>query len=399
MLDKPPTASPLGDPGDRPPRRTDVLAWAICRSYALLPILVTPLLGGVLAWVPGGELWAWVLPALAIGTMAFRFTEVPASWWRTLATFVVHAGALSIPALILPASPWSLLWGFILESAVVTVIIALTSRVPSLSRTLDLPLSPDIFTGAVLIALFYLPVALRSTGARKRPAFAPHQSHAPTVSVILTAYQEESTIRTCVRSIRRGIREARRRLPLGTTRLVLAVNESDRETIWKALEAGVDRVLFCPPGKLQAHHHAMAEDTADIIVAADGDRGYDRQWLFRLLSPLFQDSRVVATLGETRDLGGGLSGSALSRSVLTLPNNGGNAAFYREGYLRIPFDSGVDQFKHRELWLEEEFAFGLRLRELGRVVHVPDSHSCELRPYGLFRVMARHLLGRRLRTF
>lgn len=331
--------------------------------------------------------------------MALRFPEFPSSWWKALATFVVYAGALSVPALFLPRSPWSLLWGFLAESVVVALVIAATSRVPFLSRTLDLPLIPDVFAGATLIALFYIPVALRSAGARKRPGFSPPQSQASTVSVILTAFHEELTIRTSVRSIRRGIRDARRRLPLSSVRLVLAVGEDDRETARKAREAGVDEVLFCPPGKLRARHHAMVLDTADIIVAADGDRGYDRNWLYRLLSPLFEDPEVVATLGETRDLGGGLSGSALSRSVLTLPNNGGNAAFYRNMYLRIPFVAEVDQFKHRHLWREEEFAFGLRLREMGRVVHVPDSHSCELRPYGLFRVMARHLWGRRLRTF
>jgi hypothetical protein len=356
-------------------------------------------LGGILAWIPRGEIWAWVLSTLAVITMAWKFQEFPASWGKALATLVVYAGGLSIPALLLPASPWSLLWGSLLELAVVAAVIALTSRIPLLSRTLDLPLIPDVFTGGILTALFYLPVVLRSARTRKRSAYSPPQPPAPTLAVILTAYQEEETIRTCVRSIRRGLREARRRLPLGATRLVLAVSESDRETIREAREAGVDQVLFCPPGKIRARHHAMVEEDADIIVAADGDRGYDRRWLVRLLAPLLRDSRVVATLGETRDLGGGLSGSALSRSVLTLPNNGGNAAFYREVYLRIPFHPGVDQFKHRQLWLEEEFAFGLRLRGLGRVVHVPDSHSCELRPYGLFRVMARHLWGRRLRTF
>ena len=72
---------------------------------------------------------------------------------------------------------------------------------------------------------------------------------------------------------------------------------------------------------------------------------------------------------------------------------------FRAAYLQSPFDLTVNQFAHKDLWTEEEFLGGLRLRRLGRVAYVGAARAAELRPYGTWQVLARHLWGRRLRTF
>jgi glycosyltransferase involved in cell wall biosynthesis len=290
-----------------------------------------------------------------------------------------------------------MLWGFCVELGVAIIIVTACTRWELLGRHLEPSLFPDILTGMILVGLFGLPIFLRGRRqARGQGGIIPLH---PSVAIIVAAHQEAETIRACIRSLRRGVRRARKDLPLGEVRVVLAVSLDDEATASAALKAGVDKVIPTPPGKLSARHHSIQKAEADIIVAADGDRGYDREWLVRLLKPLLGDPRIVATMGETRDRGGTFSGSALVRSLLKLPFNGGNAAFSRKTYLAVPFNLGLNESRHRELWVEEEFDFGLRLRALGRVAHIPDSYSCELRPYGLFRVMTRHLLGRRLRTF
>ncbi|MFC1791559.1 hypothetical protein ACFL0I_03735, partial [Gemmatimonadota bacterium] len=236
-FDSEPAASPEGGL-EECTRPRDVLAWTICRSYALLPIFITPILGGVLTWIPTGEAWAWALTGGAVLVMASRFREFSLSWRRVLATAVVYAIALSIPAVLLPRSPGSLLWGFLVESAIMVMVIAATNRTPLLARNLDLLLLPDVITSVVLIALFHFPVSFRSKRRRDRPVGSVPERARPSIAVVLTAYQEEATIRTSVRSIRRAVREAQRRLSLASVRLVLAVTDTDQVTIRKAREAG-----------------------------------------------------------------------------------------------------------------------------------------------------------------
>jgi hypothetical protein len=161
----------------------------------------------------------------------------------------------------------------------------------------------------------------------------------------------------------------------------------------------VDEVFAAPPGKLSARHAATLAVSADLIVAADGDRAYPRTWLLGLLGALAANERAVAVLGETANEGSGMSASALTRHLLHIPMNAGNSVYFRRTYLEAPYDIAINQFRHAEIWCEEEFLFSLRLARLGAIVHTTEAQSFELRPYPVLDQLSRHLFGRRLRTF
>jgi glycosyltransferase involved in cell wall biosynthesis len=254
-------------------------------------------------------------------------------------------------------------------------------------------LFPDVLTGLFLSAGFYAPVRLLG---RERKA---HETARPPfdVVIVLCAFQEEATIDESIASIKAAVDRLQGSALVNRVRLVL-VDSSPEETTRARMASRVDRVIEGHAGKLSARHQAILAETADIVVAADGDRRYDPDWLTTLLAP-FCDPAVVATMGETRNAGAGMSASALCRAVLKMPYNGGNSAFLRNAYLASPFDITLDQRRHKELWLEEEFLFGLTLQAQGRVVHVADCRSHELRPYPLLAQLSRHLFGVRLRTF
>jgi hypothetical protein len=376
-----------------PARRA--LAWLVCRGYALLPCLVTPLVAGVLCLCAHGAIGALALVGVSFGVMAAAFPDFLERPTSVLANAALYAALLALPAVVVP---WRGLLGFgagfALEAAADVVLLALLPRLPfRAARALQPELFADVLTALLLIGLLGLPAwAAARAGAARRWGSGPFD-----ISVLLCAFEEDATIERSLDSIRAAARRAAG-LPLVRTLRVVLVDSSPSPACRDRLRPRVERVIEGGPGKLSSRHRATLLEASEIVVAADADRCYDEDWLERLLSP-FDEARVVATMGETRNWGGTLSGSALSRTGLKLPFNGGNSAYRREAYLAAPFDEHVDEFSHRRLWLEEEFLFGLTLRAQGRVVHVADCRSYELRPYPLWRQLSRHLFGTRLKTF
>lgn len=380
-----------------------LLAIAVCRVYGTLPFLVTPLLAAGAAASQVGALVAaaWVLAASAAALVLVPDLRARAA--GVVVTTLVFAAVVLGPGLLVRA----LLPGASLPLALAlgggggTLLALLAAWAPSLlpaaarDRVLA-ALLPDLLTGLLLLLLFGPWVALHRRLARRGPISRP----APPwrVRVVVTSWNEAATVE---RSLGELLREADRlrRLPeVASVEVVLADSGSSDGTRERAAALGVP-VWDVPRGKLSARHAAYLREGADLIVAADADRGYPEGTLAALLAPLLSDPAVVAVTGETGSPRAPVGGSALVRSRLHVPFNGGNAAFLRAAYLAAPHDLEVNQFRHRHLWAEEEFRFGLALRSLGGVVHARGCSSFELRPYGLLRELLRHLFGVRLRTF
>lgn len=375
-------------------RARRLIALFVCRLYAILPCVITPLLSGALAAVEEGVLVGAVLVGAASLTSALGFPEFLERRGAFVLNAIFYFAMLVLPASVLSATGLTgFAGGFLLGAALSVGAIVLVPRIPGLRRALALELFPDIFTGLFLSLAFYGPLRL----LRRRGAPPPNKPPPFDVSVIVCAFEEEATIDESLASIRAAV-SALAASPLVKRARVVLVDSSPDDATRRRVAPQVDRVIHGDAGKLSARHQAILAEECDIVVAADADRRYDPEWLVRLLAP-FGDPRVVATLGETRNAGAGLSASVLCRAVLKIPYNGGNSAFYRPAYLEAPFDVTLDQRRHKALWLEEEFLFGLTLQAQGQVAHVVDCRSYELRPYPLLAQLARHLFGVRLRTF
>lgn len=371
-----------------------LIALLVCRLYAVLPCVITPLVIAALCASGGGVFGAAALVLIAFAVMAVGFPDFRESLGAMVVNALFYFAMIALPAALVPESGLvGLLWGLVAGSLLSVAVIAMVPRIPGLRSIIQPELFPDILTGLFLSLVFYPWMRVlrgaRSASSEPRPPYD--------VAVIVCAYEEEATIDESLQSIRESVARVVGSPLVKRVRIVL-VDSSPDDATRRRVASQVHRVIDGDPGKLSARHQAILAEEADIVVAADGDRRYDPAWLSKLLAPL-SDPAVVATLGETRNAGAGMSASALCRAVLGLPYNGGNSAFHRAAYLRAPFAIDLDQRRHKALWLEEEFLFGLTLQAQGRVVHVPDCRSYELRPYPLLAQLARHLFGVRLRTF
>jgi hypothetical protein len=375
-----------------PARR--LVALLVCRLYAILPCLITPIVAGVLAAFEAGVTLAAILVVASFLLMALRFPDFLERKGAMLVNALFYFAMISLPAAVLPFTGFAGLISGLGIGVILSVgVIAIVPKIPGLRSILQPELFPDVLTGLFLSAAFYLPIR-----RLRRDPGAPSSLRPPfEVSIILCAYEEEATIDECLASIKVAVSRAVGS-PLVKRARVVLVDSSPSDVTRERLTPLVDRVIHGHAGKLSARDQATLMEPADIVVAADGDRRYDPDWLLKLVEP-FSDPGVVATMGETRNAGAGMSASALCRAVLKLPYNGGNSAYFRTAYLNAPFEITLDQGRHKELWLEEEFLFGLTLQAQGRVAHVADCRSYELRPYPLLAQLARHLFGVRLRTF
>jgi hypothetical protein len=420
-----------------------MVARMVCRLYAVLPFVITPLAAAALAAIAAVDRGLAVLVACAAVAAGLRATtgvdhclgpsvggsrarracfpaeacaSGPVAGAQTVDNCVYDAktappgaepsrrlatAALFLLVVLAPVfvvhTP---LHAGLFEAAIdLGLVLFLPRRVGRIA--FELELFPDWLTSVVLIALFFVPVrALAGLARRSSPsAYGWRRPRGPyRVSVLLLAYEEERTVGRAVTSLRTSAVGAQALPFVAGVRVVLADSGSRDATRARARAAGVDAVVDCPPGKLAARHCAIAAEDCDLVVTADGDRAYDEDALVRLLAP-FADEAVVASTGETHAAGELPGGSALVRRVLKMPFNGGNSAFFKSAYERVPHDPAVDQFRHATLWCEEEFVFPLRLATLGRVAYAQGCLSAELRPDPLIAVLRRHLLGHRLRTF
>jgi glycosyltransferase involved in cell wall biosynthesis len=119
------------------------------------------------------------------------------------------------------------------------------------------------------------------------------------LSVIMPAYNEERTLRACVRRLRR--------VPLDIELICVEDGSTDRTAdVLRALHAAgeIDTLLFQPRnmGKGAAVRRGIAAATGDVVVVQDADLEYDPRDLPKLLEPIL-DGRADAVFGS-RFLGG-----------------------------------------------------------------------------------------------
>jgi len=146
---------------------------------------------------------------------------------------------------------------------------------------------------------------------------------------------------------------------------------------------GMD-VFEAPVGKLSArnaaHSHA-ANRGYDVIVSWDADAPPEHDGVLSALLTPFDDPDVVATnsiptaLSRHRTLlGMGIDLFGAFEEVAFPHINGQAHAFTADAWEAVgPFDDTIDQTEMVKVRGEEEFGFGRKLRQYGKVVQPPDA--------------------------
>ena len=119
------------------------------------------------------------------------------------------------------------------------------------------------------------------------------------LSVLMAAYNEEETLRTCVAAVLNA------RLPSGIGREVVIVNDGSKDATWEVMEElekenpGVIRIFQQPinMGKGAAIRRAIAEMSGDLAIFQDADLEYDPNEYPKMLAPIL-DGRADVVFGS-----------------------------------------------------------------------------------------------------
>jgi len=215
---------------------------------------------------------------------------------------------------------------------------------------------------------------------------------ADTVSIVITAYNEEQFIRQCIKSIQN--QSIIQKHP-EYFEIILADNEStDRTAEIASKYIGYTNIITIPGGKLDVRNESVKYTDGNIIVSVDADTYYPEHWLNTLLKPM-KTSDVCAVTGNIMDYSTPFIPGKFNSLVYTVNKiispyriSGSNSAyfkkyFYKAGMFRT---DNIDQLNVEEVFTEEEHEFGKRLSKFGRIVFVPNATSVHL---GGFRVACR----------
>lgn len=193
------------------------------------------------------------------------------------------------------------------------------------------------------------------------------------VSIIMTSLNEEKYIEQALKSIRN--QDIIQQYP-DKFELILIDSQSTDNTIHLAAPY-VDKLIIAPKGKLTSRNIATQQSNGNIIVATDSDAYYPDGWLNSLLKPFHQPG-IAAVHGSNIDhdvpIIGGKVFTVLHPLYVTLLSpyemNGGNSAYYKHlFYLTGMFNTNINQMDSKIIQREEEFDFGYRLSQLGKIVY------------------------------
>jgi len=193
-----------------------------------------------------------------------------------------------------------------------------------------------------------------------------------TVSIIMSAYNEEDFIEKAALSIRnQSIIKAHPEY----FEFIIVDNDSTDKTSELANQLA-DKVSKAPRGKLNAKNHGINLSRNNIIVTTDADVFYPQHWLNTLLKPL-RDPNIIGISGTLLDYSFPNIPTTLFvimslaiRTIYPLQMYGGNCAFYKHIFYRMGmFNENINQFDANEMMNEEEFDFGKKLSKFGNVVY------------------------------
>jgi len=194
------------------------------------------------------------------------------------------------------------------------------------------------------------------------------------VSIIMPTLNEENAVEDALKSIHN--QNIMQKNP-DNFEVVLADSNSKDKTL-EVAEPYVSRVISCPDGKLASRNHATRRVNGDIIVAVDADTYYPPNWLNFTLRH-FNNDGVVAVSGPSIFDGNVSVLGRLSAAGVNLFGRAGNyisgrnSAFTKDGFENVGgfnTDAEYNQLTSRILstWIEEEWAFGKRLSDIGKYV-------------------------------
>src|SRR5262245_51909336 len=205
--------------------------------------------------------------------------------------------------------------------------------------------------GLIVYAHLGYPILLRGLvalfGERRRPA--SERGEAPSVSLIVAAYDEEAVIERRVANARELD------YPADRLQLIVASDGSGDRTVELARAAGADLVLDLPRGgKVAALNAAVREATGELVAFSDANSFWRPDALRRLVAR-FADDRVGYACGQVRFSGGeGGNQEGLywryemavrgmeSRLGGITAGNGGIYAVRREAYIELDPSRGQD---------------------------------------------------------
>jgi glycosyltransferase involved in cell wall biosynthesis len=158
----------------------------------------------------------------------------------------------------------------------------------------------------------------------------------------------------------------------GASEVIVVDNSCTDETADIARDLGARVVVEPVPGVCNARQRGTEAARGEIVVSADADTVYDRDWLSRIDARFRGDGRIVAVVGSCRYKDGPRWGRLYGRMLFGLVNG----AYRLTG--RAVYASATNIAFRREAWTGydtsltqggDEFDQLRRLRKKGRVVY------------------------------
>ncbi len=201
----------------------------------------------------------------------------------------------------------------------------------------------------------------------------------PEVSVVIPALNEEGELGECLASL------ARQDFP--AFEVIVVDNGSTDRTSFIAEEWGARVVLEKRRGPGYARDAGFREAKAPIIASTDADTVLPPYWISRIHRAFQDDKNVIAVFGPIRAKPRSAP-SALSQAFLPLIETtvffgqklavcakapllfGANFAVRREAFFVV---GGFRSPRTGQIYVSsEDILFGLKLRQLGKVLYLPD---------------------------
>lgn len=210
------------------------------------------------------------------------------------------------------------------------------------------------------------------------------------VSIIIPSFNEEAFIKKSVTSIRG--QSIIQEYPEYFETILIDSGSTDN-----TLAIGspyVDKVITTTQqGKLTARNIATMEAQGDIIVSVDSDTYYPPFWLNTLLEPFnninspYYNTSVVGVVGSTydstipyvpvlvRNFAEILDRTIMNRTQMV----GRNSAFWKHIFYDMGmFNETINQMDLKEMIMEEERNFGLKLSKYGTIIYKLNANCVHL---------------------